>query len=95
MISLKNKVIFSFILSGLLFAQRIFRFYEKAEVTLPPNYLGIGFWLSTFVALCLENDEDNVWGEISGINNFGGIMCTLNCKVGGPVGGVGGVLKWN
>jgi hypothetical protein len=43
MIFLQNNVIFSFILSGLLFAMRIFRFYEKAEVTLPPNYLGIGF----------------------------------------------------
>jgi hypothetical protein len=43
MIFLQNNVIFSFILSGLLFAMRIFMFYEKAEVTLLPNYLGIGF----------------------------------------------------
>ena len=49
MISLKNKVIFSFILSGLLFSQRIFRFYEKAEVTLLSNYLGIGFWADAFL----------------------------------------------
>ena len=49
MVYLENNVIYSFILSGLLFAQRIFRFYEKAEVPLLPNYLGIGFWPDAFL----------------------------------------------
>ena len=40
MVYLENNVIYSFILSGLLFAQRIFRFYEKAEVTLLRSSLG-------------------------------------------------------
>jgi len=59
------------------------------------SILSVQLCLSTFFALGLENDEDNVCGEISGINNFGGIMCTLNCKVvGGPCrgGGGGGIL---
>jgi len=25
------------------------RFYEKTAVTLPPNYLGIGFWPDAFL----------------------------------------------
>ena len=55
------------------------------------SILSVQLCLSTFFALGLENDEDNVCGEISGINNFVGIMCTLNCKVvGGPVGVGGG-----
>ena len=34
MLYLQNNVVYSFSLSGLLFAQRILKFYEKAEVTL-------------------------------------------------------------
>jgi hypothetical protein len=37
MISLKNKVIYSFSLSRLLCAQSILRFYEKAEAPLLPK----------------------------------------------------------
>ena len=54
------------------------------------SILSVQLCLSTFFALGLENDEDNVCGEISGKNNFGGIMYTLNCKaVGGPCRGGG------
>ena len=45
---------FSFSLSRLLFAQRIFRFYEKAEVTFPPNYLCIVFWPE--ILLCQKEE---------------------------------------
>ena len=55
------------------------------------SILSVQLCLSSFVALCLENDEDNVSAEISGKNNFGGIMYTLNYKVvGGPCRGCGG-----
>ena len=49
MLYLQNNVVYSFSLSRLLCAQRILRFYEKTEVPLLPNYLGIGFWPDDFL----------------------------------------------
>jgi hypothetical protein len=56
---LENIVLFSFSLSRLLFAQRIFRFYVKAEVTFPPNYLCIVFWPEVFLCQKEESFSDS------------------------------------
>ena len=61
MLYLQNNVVYSFSLTRLLFAQRIFRFYEKAEVPLPPNYLGIGFWPDAF--LCPKSSSEDSKSE--------------------------------
>ncbi len=41
MLHLQKNVVYSFSLSRLLSAQRIFRLYDKTEVPLLPNYLYI------------------------------------------------------
>ena len=56
MLYIQNNVVYSFSLSKLLCAQSIFRFYEKTEVPLLPNYLGIGFW---FDAFCAKNSSED------------------------------------
>ena len=48
MLYLQKIVVYSFSLGRLLFAQSILRFYEKAEVPLPPN-IRIGFWPDAFL----------------------------------------------
>ena len=54
--------------------------------------MSVQLCLSTFFALGLENDEDNVCAEISEKIILGGVMYTLNCKVvGGPCRGGGGL----
>ena len=81
MVYLENNVIYSFSLSGLLFAQCIFRFYEKAEFLFFPTILALAFGLMLSCAKSSSDDSSSSADTSSDTDTSSSSTVTLSGKV--------------